>query len=181
MSPITADTLPWRREAVISLALILAGLILVPVAIWFVGKNVFVTGYSGRGNNTTRHLVCVDRSNGKKLWSKSIDGRSDGGDSRIGQHGEASHTPVSDGEHVYVMFGSSGVRAYDFEGERLATVERRIRVGHVEHRVVDHLGVAVATYIDTRYREREAHIDAICDAIVACYRARPGNYLVFFS
>ena len=44
-----------------------------------------------------------------------------------------------------------------------------------------HLGVCVATYIDTRYREREAHIDAICDAIVASYRARPGNYLVFFS
>ena len=48
MSPITADTLPWRREAVISLALILAGLILVPVAIWFVGKNVF-GGYDGDG------------------------------------------------------------------------------------------------------------------------------------
>ena len=46
---------------------------------------------------------------------------------------------------------------------------------------VEHLGVCVASYIDTRYREREAHIDAICDAIVASYRARPGNYLVFFS
>ena len=44
-----------------------------------------------------------------------------------------------------------------------------------------HLGVRVATYIDTRYRERERHIDAICDAIARCYRARPGNYLVFFS
>ena len=44
-----------------------------------------------------------------------------------------------------------------------------------------HLGVYVTTYIDTRYRERERHIDNICDAISACYRARPGNYLVFFS
>jgi Rad3-related DNA helicase len=44
-----------------------------------------------------------------------------------------------------------------------------------------HLGVRVATYIDTRYRERERYIDAICDAIAACYRARPGNYLVFYS
>lgn len=44
-----------------------------------------------------------------------------------------------------------------------------------------HLGVCVTTYIDTRYRERERHIDNICDAISACYRARPGNYLVFFS
>ncbi len=45
----------------------------------------------------------------------------------------------------------------------------------------EHLGVRVASYIDTRYRERERHIDAICDAVSACFRARPGNYLVFFS
>ena len=43
------------------------------------------------------------------------------------------------------------------------------------------LAVRVGGYIDTRYREREAYIDPICDSIAACYRARPGNYLVFFS
>jgi len=44
-----------------------------------------------------------------------------------------------------------------------------------------HLEVCVGTWIDTRYRERERHIDDICEAIARCYRARPGNYLVFFS
>ncbi len=44
-----------------------------------------------------------------------------------------------------------------------------------------HLGVCIASYIDTSYRERERHIDNICDAIATCYRARRGNYLVFFS
>jgi Rad3-related DNA helicase len=44
-----------------------------------------------------------------------------------------------------------------------------------------HLRVCVGTWIDTRYRERERHIDDICEAIARCYRARPGNYLVFFS
>jgi DNA excision repair protein ERCC-2 len=44
-----------------------------------------------------------------------------------------------------------------------------------------HLGVCVASHIDTRYRQRERHIDNICDAIAACYRTRRGNYLVFFS
>ncbi len=44
-----------------------------------------------------------------------------------------------------------------------------------------HLGVCVTTYIDTRYRQRESHIDNICAAIASSYRARPGNYLVFFS
>jgi Rad3-related DNA helicase len=43
------------------------------------------------------------------------------------------------------------------------------------------LGVCVGTWIDTRYRERERHIDNICEAIARCYRVRPGNYLVFFS
>ena len=45
----------------------------------------------------------------------------------------------------------------------------------------DNLGVYVGTYVDTRFRERERHVDVICDSIAACYRARPGNYLVFFS
>jgi Rad3-related DNA helicase len=43
------------------------------------------------------------------------------------------------------------------------------------------LGVCVGSWIDTRYRERERHIDDICEAIARCYRTRPGNYLVFFS
>jgi Rad3-related DNA helicase len=44
-----------------------------------------------------------------------------------------------------------------------------------------HLAVRVGAWIDTRYRERERHIDDICEAIARCYRVRPGNYLVFFS
>ena len=43
------------------------------------------------------------------------------------------------------------------------------------------LGVRICDHIDTRYRRREASIDAICQSIAACFRARPGNYLVFFS
>jgi len=35
--------------------------------------------------------------------------------------------------------------------------------------------------VDTRYRERERHIDGICESIARCYRVHPGNYLVFFS
>ena len=43
------------------------------------------------------------------------------------------------------------------------------------------LRVCIGSYVDTRYREREHAIDTICESIAACYRARPGNYLVFFS
>ena len=44
-----------------------------------------------------------------------------------------------------------------------------------------HLRVCCASYVDTRYRERERHIDGICESIARCYRVHPGNYLVFFS
>jgi len=43
------------------------------------------------------------------------------------------------------------------------------------------LKVCIGAYIDTRYRQREFHIDNICHSIYRCYRVRPGNYLVFFS
>jgi len=44
-----------------------------------------------------------------------------------------------------------------------------------------HLAVRIGTYVDTRYRQREQHIDNICESIARCYRVHPGNYLVFFS
>jgi len=43
------------------------------------------------------------------------------------------------------------------------------------------LRVCIGTYVDTRYHEREHHIDNICESIARCYRVHPGNYLVFFS
>ena len=109
------------------------------------GKRVFVTAYSGSGNKVTRHLVCVDRESGKALWTKSVEGTSDKGESGFAYHGQASHTPVSDGERVYVMFGSSGVLAYDFSGEELWQQElgneRRSRFGTASSPILhgDHL------------------------------------------
>ncbi len=45
----------------------------------------------------------------------------------------------------------------------------------------EQLQVNICNYIDTRYQQRESYIDQICATIQRCYRARPGNYLVFFS
>lgn len=82
-----------------------------------VGDKVFVTAWSGGGRDVTRHLVCVDREKGEALWTRSVKGVSDGGDSGFAYHGQASHTPICDGERVYCMFGSSGVHVYDLKGE----------------------------------------------------------------
>ena len=84
-----------------------------------VGKNIYVTAFSGSGDDVARHLVCVDRETGQEVWTKSVDGVSDGGERGFAYHGQASHTPVSDGERVYAMFGSSGVKAYDLSGQLL--------------------------------------------------------------
>lgn len=89
-----------------------------------VGDRVFVTSYTGADDNLQnlkRQLVCVNRKNGDVLWSKSVNAvlpefRSRGGRA---YHGYASHTPVSDGEHVYVLFGTTGVLAYDMKGNKV--------------------------------------------------------------
>lgn len=84
-----------------------------------VGKHVFVTAYTGSGDQVKRYLVCVDRQTGEAAWTKSVDGVSDGGERGFSYHGQASHTPVSDGDRIYVMFGSSGVMTFDLSGKTL--------------------------------------------------------------
>ena len=95
-----------------------------------VGNRLFVTCYSGYGDRSSqgriedlkRHLVCVDRTTGKIQWQKSVDAvlpEDSYGGMGIPSHGYASHTPVSDGERVFVFFGKSGVLASDLEGKQL--------------------------------------------------------------
>ncbi len=93
-----------------------------------VGDRVFVTTYSGYGfepgeqEDLTRHLVCLDRKTGKILWDKTVAPVLPEDPFRgmgVPQHGYASHTPVSDGERVYVFFGKTGALAFDFDGKQL--------------------------------------------------------------
>jgi outer membrane protein assembly factor BamB len=95
-----------------------------------VGDRVFVTCWSGYGTdradpgdqaNLKRHLVCLDRQTGKTIWSQAVDPvlPEDPYRGMFTQHGYASHTPVSDGERVYVFFGKTGVLAFDMDGNKL--------------------------------------------------------------
>ena len=95
-----------------------------------VGQRVFVTCWSGYGvdpenvgdqKNLRRHLICVDRAGGNVLWDKSIEPvlPEDAFSGMFTQHGYTSHTPVSDGERVYVFFGKTGVLAFDLDGNKL--------------------------------------------------------------
>ena len=89
-----------------------------------VGDKVLVTCYSGASGNLSglkRHLVCADRNTGKLLWKKDIASmaRERASASFGASHGFASHTPTSDGERVYVLFGNTGVLAFDLTGKQL--------------------------------------------------------------
>jgi outer membrane protein assembly factor BamB len=94
------------------------------------GDRVFVTCYSGidaaaRGpgglGGLTRHLVCVDRRDGRVLWERSVAAEQpeDAYEGFLTEHGYASSTPVTDGRRVFVFFGKSGVVAFDVDGGRL--------------------------------------------------------------
>ena len=92
---------------------------------------VFVTSYSGYGvpgerggssDKLERHLSCVDRKTGKVVWAKTVKNqqREDVYQGMgVPEHGYATNTPVTDGEHIYVFYGKSGVLAYDLKGEKV--------------------------------------------------------------
>ena len=96
-----------------------------------VGDKVFVTAYSGYGikanegdqKDLRRHLLCLNRKTGEKLWDKTFE-------PKLPEHnysgegayqGYAGNTSVSDGERLYVFFGKSGVFCFDLSGKALWT------------------------------------------------------------
>jgi outer membrane protein assembly factor BamB len=96
-----------------------------------VGDSIFVTSYSGYAESASnpgdqkdlmRHVVCLDRKTGSIKWTKDVkpelpeSAYRGGNDS---QHGYASSTPVSDGKHVFVFFGKTGVFCFDLKGEKV--------------------------------------------------------------
>lgn len=94
------------------------------------GKRVYVTCYSGYGvsvkepgkmEDLMRHLVCIDRSNGKVVWEKKF--KPELPEHRYGgegsYHGYAASTPTIDGERLYVFFGKSGVYCLDLDGKEI--------------------------------------------------------------
>lgn len=101
------------------------------------GERVFVTCYSGYavpGNPPgelgalRRHLLCLNRTDGRLLWTRDIPAEQPEQD-KVRDHGYASSTPFVDAERVYVFFGKSGVFAFDHDGKE----EWRAKVGDGIH------------------------------------------------
>lgn len=107
-----------------------------------VGDRLFLTCYLNYGNKLTEgfksgavfgkkdeedqsklrlQVLCFDTKKGEQLWEKTIEPKLPEAPfaSFLREHGYASSTPVSDGVHVFVFFGKSGVLAFDLEGKQL--------------------------------------------------------------
>src|SRR5207247_376588 len=76
--------------------------------IW--GRRLFLTTFD-QGKLET---LCLDRRNGRILWRKSVTPEAVEPTHRLGS--PAASTPTTDGERVYVYFGSVGLLTYNFDG-----------------------------------------------------------------
>ena len=85
-------------------------------------------------------VMCLDRETGKVLWEQTAVEELP----HEGHHGDNSHasaSPTTDGQFVYVSFGSRGVYCYDLDGhlkwqKKLGNVSTRLSFGEASSPVV---------------------------------------------
>jgi outer membrane protein assembly factor BamB len=90
------------------------------------GDRIFLTAFRPQGSRAGRFfgrqngqlvVVALDRRTGRILWEREIAHR--GIEDVHDTNSPASPTPVTDGTHVYVYFGSFGLVCFDFEGRKI--------------------------------------------------------------
>ena len=88
--------------------------------------KLYVTCYSGYGiergvgamEDLRLHVVCADAGTGKILWDKKIKPTLPES-TRVRDHGYSAGTPATDGKHLYIFFGKSGVFKFDLDGNQI--------------------------------------------------------------
>jgi outer membrane protein assembly factor BamB len=63
-------------------------------------------------------VLCYDRQSGKELW-RQVAAEAVPHEGHHPSHTYAGYSPVTDGQRLYVHFGSYGVHCYDLDGKRL--------------------------------------------------------------
>lgn len=77
------------------------------------GDRIFLTASTGRLNDRL-HVYCFHRADGKKLWHTPLLGTMP--TDLFPPGGMAVPTPATDGERLYVLFGTGDLAALDMEG-----------------------------------------------------------------
>ena len=63
-------------------------------------------------------LLCVNRTDGSIVWQQTAS-QARPHEGHHSDHGYASFSPVTDGKHVWINYGSQGVYCYDFSGRQV--------------------------------------------------------------
>jgi outer membrane protein assembly factor BamB len=79
------------------------------------GDRVFVSQAVEKENRRT--LMCFNRTDGKLMWQKGVTYTEEERTQESNPY--CAGTPATDGERVYVCFGSPGVYAFDFAGKEI--------------------------------------------------------------
>lgn len=98
--------------------------------IW--GNRIFVTGASPQ----KREVYCIDRINGKILWSKAADnipGSPATPPRTTEDTGLAAPSVYTDGIRVYAIFGTGDIIAFDLEGNRIWAKNLGVPDNHYGH------------------------------------------------
>lgn len=85
--------------------------------IW--GDRIFLTGFDKEKRQL--QVLCYNRLNGKLIWNRIVPAKKIEPYHVVSSPADA--TPATDGERIYVHFGSYGLLCYDFAGEILWTIE----------------------------------------------------------
>jgi outer membrane protein assembly factor BamB len=88
--------------------------------------RIFVT--SADGDDLV--LLCIETKGGKVQWKRKVtDGNQD---ARAGEGNSASPSPITDGKHVWVFFGTGVLACYDFEGNLIWKLDCGERFGKLD-------------------------------------------------
>ncbi|MFN0021555.1 MAG: PQQ-binding-like beta-propeller repeat protein [Pirellulaceae bacterium] len=90
------------------------------------GDRIYITCYTGffvpdeegSKEDLKRHLIALNRKDGKIVWDKAIAAKLPEED-KIRDHGFAASTPAVDADRIYTFFGKSGVIAFDHKGKQV--------------------------------------------------------------
>ena len=94
-------------------------------------KHAFLTTYTGYGeedrskgqmSQLKRQIHCIDRTDGKITWSRTIDSvlpEDTYQGKGLPEHGYATNSMATDGKSVFAFLGKTGVFAFDLAGNEL--------------------------------------------------------------
>jgi outer membrane protein assembly factor BamB len=90
------------------------------------GERIFLT--SNEGDDLV--LLCLNARVGTILWKTTVGGGNE--DARAGEGNSASPSPCTDGEHVWVFFGTGALACYTTDGVEVWKTDVNDRFGKID-------------------------------------------------